>query len=233
MIAEKYTYLFVILFSIVPTFLFSLTPWYRFRDHWYSFFLGNIPIAILYLLFDSYYTSLGVWGFDSRYTIGIFAGNMPIEEVLFFICIPYACLFTYYCFRKYVFTYLPSGNAKLWLISGILYLTLAIYFYNRIYTLFAFSTSALASFVAYRFRRVDFLHFYAYYAVIFLPFMFVNGILTGSFLDRVVVFYDDLENLGFRILTIPFDDTFYGLALLLFNILWFEWHSTKAKNLTA
>ena len=49
-----------------------------------------------------YFTSLEVWGFNSDYLINFFIFNLPIEEVLFFICIPYSCVFTYFVFTKYV-----------------------------------------------------------------------------------------------------------------------------------
>ncbi|MGN6477917.1 MAG: lycopene cyclase domain-containing protein, partial [Flavipsychrobacter sp.] len=47
----------------------------------------------------------------------------------------------------------------------------------------------------------------------------VNGLLTSL----PVVIYNDTENLGVRMYTIPVEDTFYGLFLLLGNITIMEW----------
>ncbi len=72
--------------------------------------------------------------------------------------------------------------------------------------------------------------FYFTFGFILIPFLLVNGILTGSFIDGEVVWYNDKENLGFRLATIPFEDVFYGMLLLLCNISIFEWLQEHDRN---
>lgn len=57
--------------------------------------------------------------------------------------------------------------------------------------------------------------FYFSYLFVLIPFFIVNGILTGSFIDQEVVWYNNHENLGIRIGTIPADDLFYNMLMLL------------------
>lgn len=57
------------------------------------------------------------------------------------------------------------------------------------------------------------------YLVSIVPFFVVNGLLTAI----PVVIYNDTENLGLRLYTIPFEDIFYGMLLVLGNIGIMEW----------
>jgi lycopene cyclase domain-containing protein len=52
------------------------------------------------------------------------------------------------------------------------------------------------------------------FSILLIPFFIVNGILTGTGLDNPIVWYNDEHNLGIRMLTIPLEDTFYGLFML-------------------
>lgn len=52
--------------------------------------------------------------------------------------------------------------------------------------------------------------------------------LTGSLIDAPIVWYNDAENLGIRIFTIPVEDVFYGMGLVLLNILLTETFLPKA-----
>jgi lycopene cyclase domain-containing protein len=56
------------------------------------------------------------------------------------------------------------------------------------------------------------------YLVILIPFLVVNGFLTAI----PVVLYNDAESLGFRIYTIPVEDVFYGMLLVMMNIAVYE-----------
>jgi lycopene cyclase domain-containing protein len=56
--------------------------------------------------------------------------------------------------------------------------------------------------------------FYISFLIILVPFFIVNGILTGSFIAEPVVWYNNLENLGIRLFTIPIEDIGYAFNML-------------------
>ena len=64
--------------------------------------------------------------------------------------------------------------------------------------------------------------FYFAYLILLVPFLIVNGILTGSLIEAQVVWYNEDENLGLRVLTIPIEDFVYGLLLILTNVTIYE-----------
>jgi lycopene cyclase domain-containing protein len=50
---------------------------------------------IVFVIWDIWATGRGHWGFNQNYITGIKIVNLPVEEVLFFIVIPFCALFTW------------------------------------------------------------------------------------------------------------------------------------------
>ena len=217
------TYLLVDLGCILVPFLFSFHPKLRFHREWKYLWLPGLITALFFLVWDAAFTKAGVWGFNPQYVTGVFIYNLPLEEILFFICIPYSCVFTYHCFKLF-FKNPEWKNARvILLISALLFLVAGIIFRNKAYTAFtAFSNAVLLLILAWRNVKQLRIFILSYIAVI--PFFLLsNGILTGTGLESPVVWYNNDENLGIRMLTIPFEDLFYGMLLIMMNVAGYEW----------
>jgi lycopene cyclase domain-containing protein len=221
---ERYYYLLIDLACLLLPLAFSFTTKYNFPQQW-KFLLPAIAIpAIIFILWDYGFTAMKVWGFNPRYVSGIYFGNLPMEEILFFICVPFACLFTYAAvnYHQQAEPLPDNGRRVTWvLIAGLILVGLRNY--DKWYTSVTFITTAIFLLILQVVVRPRYLaRFYFAYIFILIPFFFVNGILTGTGLPEPIVWYNDRENLGIRMMTIPFEDTFYGMLLILMNVSIFE-----------
>ena len=149
---KSYSYLFIDLACIIIPFLASFYPKHGFFKKWKAFFIANSIIASIFITWDYWFTKIGVWGFNPDYLTGFYVGNLPIEEILFFICIPYACVFSYFAF-KYIFKRNPlQENHDI--ITNIFLVTLfviSIFNIDKVYTVITFlSTSLLLLFLKYK-----------------------------------------------------------------------------------
>jgi len=215
----KYTYLLVNFFCFIFPLILSFHPKSKFYTQLKYFVLPCLITASFFITWDILFTYLQVWSFNPKYILGVYFFNLPIEEILFFICIPYACMYTYHLVKKNLDV--SKFNRQITLFSWVLIAT-AIFNLHRLYTSVTFILlAACLSWLA--FKRVSFIaNFYLTFLFILLPFFISNGILTGSFLNQPVVMYNNAQNLGARIFTIPFEDTFYGMLLMLMNVALFE-----------
>ena len=93
---DKYLYLTINLASVLVPFLASFYPKHAFYKSWRNYFIANLIVATLFIIWDIIFTTIGVWGFNERYLLGLKLVNIPLEEVLFFFCIPYASVFVYF-----------------------------------------------------------------------------------------------------------------------------------------
>lgn len=225
-------YLWVNLWSISVPFLVSFHPKIRLYKYWKFLFLGILLTMIPYIIWDVYFTQKGYWGFNEQYLSGLNLINLPVEEWLFFICIPYACVFTHIAVLKInpKFNLNRSLTKKisigLFLIFAILLLMNLDKAYTSIDMIFGMTILAIAYF-----KNAELLRsFYLTFLFMLIPFFIVNGVLTGTGIEGEVVWYDDMQNLGFRLGTIPVEDTVYAFSLILMNLLLFEGFTKMSKD---
>ncbi|MBR8535526.1 lycopene cyclase domain-containing protein [Carboxylicivirga sediminis] len=227
---EKYTYLIINIACIFIPLVASFYRRHAFVKEWRYFIPANLLVAFVFLVWDYYFTRMGVWGFNPDYLTGVYLLNLPLEEVLFFIAIPYACVFNYFAMRYLVNTNpLRSFQSAITLTLAMVFLLTAIGFYGRWYTSLTAALAGMYLLIAF-YKRRDLSYVYLSYFII-LPFFFLsNGILTGSFIDEPIVWYNNAENLGLRMGTIPVEDSVYGFLLVLMNIDLYEWLKQRARH---
>jgi lycopene cyclase domain-containing protein len=223
-----FTYLLVNLLSVFIPFVASFDRRLRFDREWRYFIPAMLLTLAFFIVWDVWFTAMGVWGFNPVYLTGIDLINLPIEEWMFFIAIPYACVFTYHAL-KYLIKKDVLGKAAPWITLALNIALAAVLVFAPLkwYTSLTFLLTMIALLIVLWRREVWLGRFYLHFFIILIPFFIVNGILTGSWISDQVVWYNDAENLGFRLGTIPVEDSVYALLLLLMNVGFYEYFKAQ------
>lgn len=196
----------------------------HFIQWWKSVFLAILIVATFFIIWDIIFTKNGVWGFNENYLVGLNVLGLPIEEWLFFFCIPYASIFIHYAFQYFCPKIsIPLKVSNIISIGLILLLfTVAVVNYDKAYTFYNYIFLAALLLYSYITKNKQLPIFYITFLIILIPFFIVNGILTGSFIEEPVVWYNNSENLGIRIGTIPVEDAAYAFTMLFSSIILIE-----------
>jgi lycopene cyclase domain-containing protein len=174
-------------------------------------------VSSCYLLWDILVSARGEWSFNSKYLSGVQILNLPIEEVLFFITVPYSCLFIYEVVRY------ATKSTKLRLpASVVIAMSLALFaaslaFYPQGYTAKALASCGFFLMVALLLDRplLESKQYWMWLAICYVPFFIINTVLT----TLPVVEYNSKAIWGLRFGTIPLEDFFYNYAMLSFYLL--------------
>lgn len=219
-----YTYLLINFFAVIICFIFSFDKRIEFHKQFGAFLKAVLVVAAPFILWDIAFTEMGIWWFNPDYTIGFKVVGLPLEEWLFFICIPFSCVFTYFCLNKFFnLKWANAFNNIIVFFSCIVCLVIALLHFDKTYT---FVTSLVTAFT------LIYLHFIVksnwigqaslVYLILMLGFFPVNGLLTGTGLESPIVNYNPDEFLNIRMLTIPVEDAVYGYAQFLLMIYFFK-----------
>jgi lycopene cyclase domain-containing protein len=223
----NYIYLYLNLFTIFFPLVLSFDRRVHFYTNWRFLFPAMALSALCFITWDILFTQHGVWGFNPEYLVGLYLFNLPLEEVLFFVTVPYACVFIYECLNTYVRREWlhPLAPALTWfLIIGNL--VVAGLFWGRWYTMLTcllVPALLLAYWSVFRYQNLG--RFYLAYVVHLVPFLLVNGVLTAL----PVVWYNNAHNVGLRLYTIPAEDTMYSMLMFLLVILLYEVFKLKSR----
>lgn len=237
-----YLYLTVDLAVLAVPLAFSFDRKVRFARFWPALFPAIAVMMALFIPWDIAFTEDSIWGFNEAYLSGIWIAGIPLEEWLFFICIPYACVFTYESLKHYV----PRPPLKplalpLTLLLAVASAALAVSFPERHYiattgALTALLCAALGLAAAAKPTVRHWNHrLWLAYLPLLVPFILSNGVLTGldfwqyDVLNREVqdvtdqiVWYNNDHNLRLRIFSMPVDDLLYGFLMIAMTIISYE-----------
>lgn len=227
------TYWGVLALTFLGPFFLGFHKSLSFNQRWKDLLIALLWIVCIYVPWDLWFTSKGVWSFNPMYLSGLYFFYLPIEEVLFFIATPFSCLFVFECIRYY-FPSLSYDHGKkqrhaISLLIMSLFVLMALMLITRNpqgwYTLSATITGIIGLIYLYIHRKNDFLQILITWIVLLIPFYICNGILTGIHfweypfinqheieVNHAVVLYNNLENSGLRIWSVPAEDFFYGFG---------------------
>lgn len=211
-----FTYLLLNLLILAGPLALSFDQKVAFHKRWNIIWQGILLNMLVFIPWDAAFTKLGVWGFNPDYHFNLKILFLPFEEWLFFITVPYAAIFIYEC----LLIYFPKDALYKWRLPiawMVILGSLAVYgmhtaqLYTAVNTLFL-SFAMLMVLISGRGAFLG--RFFLTYLIILIPFLIFNGALTAL----PVVWYNDAENMGIRLFTIPVDDLFYNMGMLLIPI---------------
>ena len=213
---DNYLYLIINLSSLSIPLALSFEHRVAYFKKFISLKFGFLITTAFFISHDIMFTRLGVWGFNDLYLVGVNILGLPLEEWLFFFCIPFSSLFIHYC-KEFITPKLKFSlyASKVISIGIIVFLVITVILnLGNYYTVFAFGLAALLMGLGFTRTPQMYSSFLLSYIFILIPFFIINGLLTGSFIPDQIVWYNDSHNLGIRIGTIPLEDMFYGFSLL-------------------
>ncbi len=223
----KYTYLFINLFSLLVPFILSFESRIAYYKKWKYLFPAMTATAVFFIVWDVIFTATGVWGFNPKFVTGITVFSLPLEEILFFFCIPYSSIFAYEALD--LSSKFKVQSSKFVSVLLLVVCTICvILFHDKDYTFYTCLFLGVFLLLQLLWIKGSYLgRFYFAYLVILIPFTIVNGLLTGSWIGEPVVWYNNNENLAIRFLTIPVEDVFYGMLMLGMSVSIYEELKTK------
>jgi len=216
----KYEYLLFNLLVLAGPVGFSFENKVRFASRWPSVFTAIAAALIPFAVWDALVAGRH-WWFNDNFTMGFRVAGLPVEEILFFVSVPFACLFVWEVF----FAHRDSAAVIHARVIGV-------------FTIGSLIAGALVFLLGYEYPGLVFLALalvagldqllrtgvlrqgrtYRYLGVLSVFILLFNGYLTA----RPLVLYDTSFQLGIHVFTIPVEDFFYGFALILLTLIYYE-----------
>lgn len=182
-------------------------------------------VSSAFIIWDVIATQRGDWAFNPDYLIGVKFFGLPIEEILFFITVPYACIFIFETVKFYIKDKTLKVNENIHLFILIIIVFISVLNYERDYT-FTVSLFTAVSFLLLKFLGKDLFaskNFWITLLISYIPFLIVNYFLTSI----PIVTYNSLSFSDIRFITIPIEDFFYSFSMISMWILFYNLFETQ------
>lgn len=183
----------------------------KFYRYYLPLLISITLVSSLFIIWDHQAAVRGDWGFNVKYILGIILFALPLEEIFFFITVPYSIIFLY----ETMHLYLPDKRVKLpktlLYIIVVLLLASSFLFMSQYYTFTVLIFAGVSLFLLILENQlINSRNFLFFILFTYLPFFVVNYFLTSL----PIVTYSPNAIWGTRITTIPLEDFFYSFSLL-------------------
>ena len=225
-------YLLLNIGSILVPFLVSFHPRLKFYKKWPSFFIGVIITSVVFIIWDVFFLRMGIWGFNPDYYLGYTFFGLPMEEWMFFLFIPYACIFMHYSLLELFpkFSYNQKRSKQITVLLLCYFTVSLILNYNKWYPLVNYTLAIALLLLVYTSNKNLLRTYYKTFVIMLIPFVIVNGVLTGTGINDQVVWYNNLENCGVRFFTIPIEDATYAFTMILSTLYIIDFLEKRKKD---
>ncbi len=217
--------------------LFPLLFSFKWKFKYYKFFKPLAASILIvggsYILWDILVTARKDWWFNEEYLSGIKIVNLPIEEIMFFIVVPFACIFIYENLVYFVKDKEIKFNKWFYFGLFIVFLIVGLIFYNQDYTILAmFSVALFFLIAAFLYPKIlKSRHFWVYLVLSFIPFIIFNYMLTSIPIveyNPEAIWGGTVEQVWhYRFITIPFEDFFYNFSMLSFYLMAYMYFKSR------
>lgn len=207
--------------------IFPLLLSFKWKFAYYRYYKALLPAIVIvgggYIIWDSIVTARGDWSFNYTYLSGITFIGLPLEEILFFVVVPYSCIFIYENLEFFLPDKKLGFHRLVYMGLIILFIIGGLVFYHQDYTILALMSCAFFFLVAV-WRFPDILqsrNYWLYIGISMIPFIIFNYLLTSTPIvtyNPVAIWGGDGAWNG-RFFTIPLEDFFYNFSMLSFYLL--------------
>ncbi len=211
-------YLLINILTVIIPFLLSFEKKIKFYRNYIPLFVSIFAVGSVFIVWDIIATYRGDWNFNEDFLLGPKLLGLPIEEVFFFITVPYAAIYLYETGKFYYGDKIITFKKLPLIFLAILSIIVGIIYRHQYYTstiMFFFGFFFIINFFQKsRDKIVNSKLYWIWILFMFLPFLIVNYFLTSL----PIVKYSGDAILGIRLVTIPIEDFFYSFSMLSFYL---------------
>lgn len=225
-IMGRLAYSEVLLAIFIPVAIISfLTPISRYRRYKPLLFSIGV-VAPIYILWDELAVIYDTWSFDKYHVIGLYFFYLPLEEVAFFLVVPFSTLLIFEVLRakikgdfpKRIVTFVGLILSAFFIIFGLLYISKS---YTSVASFFA-AFSIITALILDRDLMVR-KSLWLYIAISYIPFIFFDHIMVSL----PIFTYGKGSIIGIRIWGIPFEEFMYVFSLLLLYTVFYDFSRNR------
>jgi len=218
---KNFSYLLILVGTIAVPLFYSYEKQLRFYSNLKYLLPAMLFTGAIFIVMDLRFEQRAIWRFNTEFTIGINILNLPIEEWLYFLAVPFlgVAIYEFLNSRLFNFEY-PKIFLALSLFLLILFGVTAYFSRQKLYPFFIFFL--LSIYLGYTIFRERFTKhytkFYLAYFVLLIPFLIISVLLTAL----PIIEYNPEFNLEIRLFSIPIENFASLFLLMLMNITIYE-----------